>query len=137
MITIAFALMVKMLMPIAHASTAMSGERTGFFATLCKTSMLIQAEKASAASNSHAEHHAHHEHHDHDTGHQHDANQASNTSTCPLCLLLEQSFYDSATLFTATHFGLHFNETYKSLYYDFYTSYKSLFSPIRAPPAFS
>ncbi len=130
-ITIAFALMVKMLMPIAHASTMMSGERTGFFAVLCKTSLRIQAEQTIAKANTH---HAHHQHHE--QGHQHDANQARNTANCPLCLLLEQTFYDSTDLFTAVHFGLSFNDTQFTEYYDLYSSFQSLLSPIRAPPAF-
>lgn len=110
-----------MLMPVAHASTAMSGEKTGFFAALCTANgvVLVYPDQT-------------------DTNDTPQSPQANSNNVCPLCLLIEQGLYDSTALQTTAVLLPIFNNSHNTPFSQRHTNdlnRKQL--PIRAPPAFS
>lgn len=116
---IAISLLIKMLMPVAHASTAVSVETKGFFTALCTANGVVPFNQE--GNNSHP-----------------NTQQVNSTSICPLCSLMEQSLFDSTALQSADTQAYSIITTFSP------TDTQQLLStfiqkqrPIRAPPLYS
>lgn len=113
---IIISLLIKMLMPVAHASTAVSGQQSGFFAALCTANGIVLINTDDI--NSPQPH-----------------KQVNSNTVCPLCLLLEQSLFDSTIIHTNQ---VVFNPKPSTINFYFETApstnYQYHPSHIRAPP---
>lgn len=110
-----------MLVPVAHASTAMSGEKTGFFAALCTANGVVLINPDQTTDTNAPQ-----------------SSQVNSNNVCPLCLLIEQELYDSTALQTTATLLPIFNNSRNTLFSQLHTddlNPKQL--PIRAPPTFS
>jgi len=119
---IVFSLLIKMLMPVAHASTAVSGEKTGFFAALCTANgvVLIDPKQSNAPTPAH------------------NNTQVNSTTVCPLCLLLEQGLYDSTVLNTDPALAHAQFTAFQALTHSLNVqAFNPKQVPIRAPPVHS
>lgn len=109
-------------MPVAHASTAVTGEKTGFFAALCTANgVLLAPENQISNQNNESQ-----------------ESQINSNTACPLCLLIEQGLYDSTALHTGSTKAFSFSQQFirhtNPLFVDeFFPQHQS----IRAPPAIS
>jgi len=110
-----FTLFVKMVMPIAHASTAISGDSTSFFASICTANGIVKVDV------------------NEDLG---GTNHVTTNTNCPLCFIVDnQHFIDDSSSNTLT---LSFFENH-TLFYSLFsvTDTRTLRSDIRGPPTFS
>jgi hypothetical protein len=110
-----------MMMPIAHASTALSGNATGLFAALCTANGLVYLDSATGEYVKDKKTDTHH---------------LNTSNKCPLCFIVEQNtLSDTPQQITAAPSST--PEQYVLAQADHHVSHEYATLPIRAPPQHS